>query len=228
MKLVPPRKIITTGNEDEAWKLVSVGDSLLASVENDMKYRGIKIKSSLFRLGGGAVIRCVVNYNIRQIHIYVPTGGSEVIEEGDIQCFANTGIALGMVFSIVDMEGVDLTQIPIPSHTNDPLSGIEIELNGYPDNYYCTKLIRYGVTVCAGDKYIIFNGVASSDFALHKPGDKVLVMMTRIKDIPTAVIDDNNSTPCSKPVFTKKVKPYGSDTILITPFATELKKYEII
>lgn len=219
-----PRKLMITGDVEAGKAIIGQGNQQLAILENQMSFQKLKQGTRHIEYHDGTTIDVWSCFSLHGIYIHVPPAGGEEKPKERV-CFANTGMAIGRIIRVVDLIPADET---LPSTIEDTVSVVFITYNTYPENYYCTKDILYDVQVCNGTDYLLYQNMKSTDFCRHKPGELVMLVLTRVDDVPTAVLDDNVTFPCSKPAFPNRVMAYGEETIAIIPLETGLPQYEFV
>lgn len=217
-----PRKLFISGDIEVGKTLIGRGDQQLRILESQMKHQGLKQSWRTVEFHDGTVFEVWSCFNLQQVNIYVP-GGDNPKEVEESSCFANTGMAIARIIRVVDLVSVNQDD---DNAVEDTVADIFIAEGTYPDNYYCTKGIRYDVQVCNSTSYLLYTNMKSTDYCLHKPGEIVLVIMTRVADIPDPILESNVNSPCTAPAFTNRVIGFGAETVAIIPIGTWLPLYE--
>lgn len=227
------------GDRDVGDQYIGRAKALLFMLENQVslrkKMKGIfPIQTSETRLSGRVVVKCWVAAGMSGATIMVaPAGGRK---ETTIlpYCFANRTVALGVIVSVMGVDQMTqalLDSLSLPLDTEcEPDLVCETCLipDTYPENYYCTKDIRYTVEVCGGkDKYLLFENIPSTDFSPFCPGEKVLVVLHIADETPATVLSNAKARPRSESlVFPRELFILQSATFSILPFLVGKRLHE--
>ena len=216
-----PAKIVTRGDEFRARQHILDGRRVMAMLERFMDFQGLKQGVLRRMVSPGCYIECTKEFGLRTINIYFEPGEPGGKLKKIIECFANATCALGYVIEVVGV---------IPSEdeetcTEEPVCLTCIAPGSYPDEYYCTRDIRYNVIVCDGQgDYLLFEDVASTDFTPRCPEEQVIVMFNRTTDLPEAQRTAADSSPWAKRPFTRPLLRLEIERISILPFLANMPK----
>lgn len=198
------------------------GAALMGMTENFMSYMGLQQLVLRRRVTPDVHIECVCCFGIRTVTITTAAGAGD---EARIlrECFANTTVALAYVLDVVGVEAVPQTaQCAI-----EPVCKTCIAPASYPEDYYCTRGIRYTVAVCDGKgEYVLFklSKAASTDYTPRCPGEQVLVMQNRTSDLPERVLNAANSPMNREAPFTRPLAAFAGDCLSILPYPVSMPR----
>lgn len=219
-----PVKIVIHGDKVTGGNHIGNGRRVMGMLERLMDFQGLQQGVLRRRVGPGAWVECSKQFGQRVLVINIEPGGGRPIAERIRECFANATCALGYV---IEVEKVIFNDAD--GYLNEPVCQTCIAPDTYPDEYYCTKEIRYSVAVCDGKgDYLLFEHVPSTDFTPRCPEEQVVVMFNRTTDLPVELIDRANGNPWAKRPFTRALFESEVECISILPFLVEMPKYREI
>jgi len=223
-----PIKYVFRGDRTAGRLHMRRGAVLMDMLQNFMSYRDLKQGVLRRYVNPDTLIECDCRFGLRTVTITVSPSVAEDAVETLRECFANSTVALAYVLDVVGVRALTPEQQQSAECVNEPVCKTCIGAASYPENYYCTKGVRYTVAVCDGKgEYVLFNlsKAASTDYTPRCPGEQVLVMQHRTSDLPAAVLAGANADPYGKRYFTRALAAFSGECVSILPFPVAMPKY---
>lgn len=223
-----PIKYVFRGDRTAGRLHMRRGAVLMDMLQNFMSYRDLKQGVLRRYVNPDTLIECDCRFGLRTVTITVSPGVGEP-RRVLLECFANTTVALAYVLDVV---GVKAASSGTVERVNEPVCGTCIGAETYPDNYYCTRGLRYTVAVCDGKgEYVLFSPskAASTDYTPRCPGEQVLVMQHRTSNVPRGVLAAANANPMNRfDPFTRKLAALADECVSILPYSVSMMRaYEV-
>lgn len=213
------------GDKHAGQRFRRLGMYMMAMLERGMSFQRLEQWVLRRWVTPDVHIECVCCFGIRTVTITVAPGAGEAVRLLR-DCFANSTVALAYVLDVAGVEAVPQSQQTAQCVT-EPVCRTCIAPESYPEDYYCTKGIRYTVAVCDGEGEYVLYGLtkaASTDYTPRCPGEQVLVMQHRTTNLPEAVLNAANANPYAKRYFTRPLASFPDECLSILPFPVSMPR----